>query len=129
MNLMCKAREIRQKASLKFNPAQLSNFVKFDGEIPVVDKDKLIMSVEDDALFCAALNNLFHWDYTTRFEHTTVFFEAVENIIYAGVYDEFRHLQITKVPIATVKGSNISAPYTYAKDTFAAIKENLSKKY
>lgn len=127
MNLMCKAREIHQQAALRFNPERLSHFIKFDDAVPIVDKDKLIESTHDEALFCAALNNLFHWDYTTNLKTTTIYFEVCSKIIFAGVYDESEHRRINRVPIATVKGSDASAPYTYTDETFAEIQKKLTK--
>lgn len=126
-NLMFKAREIHQEAALKFNPERLSDFIKFVDALPLVDKDKLIETTQDEALFCAALNNIFRWDYTTDLKTTTIFFEVGERIIYAGVYDENEHRQITRVSIATVKGSNLSALYTYTEETFVKIQKKLTK--
>lgn len=126
-NLMSKAREIHNEAALKFNPERLSDFIKFVDGLPLVDKDRLIESTQDDALFCAVLNNIFRWDYTTDFKAMTIFFEVGERIIYAGVYDENERRRITRVPIATVKGSDLSAPYTYPEETFAEIQKKLTE--
>lgn len=127
INLISKATEIHKEAALKFSPERLSDFIKFVDALPLVDKDKLIESTQDEALFCTALNNTFRWDYTTDFKTTTVFFEVGERIIYAGAYDENEGRKITRVPIATVKGSNLSALYTYPEETFAEIQKKLTE--
>ena len=105
-NLMSKAREIHNEAALKFNPERLSDFIKFVDALPLVDKDRLIESTQDEALFCAVLNNIFRWDYTTDFKATTIFFEVGERIIYAGVYDDEKSDRWIKKRLAYLQAFN-----------------------
>lgn len=87
----------RHRAYKRFNPAILAKAAKGE-RFAVVDKREVIKNEDDAELFLTALNCIYGWDYKTKVDGLTVYFERSHNgTMFYGVFDEVTHMKITKI--------------------------------
>lgn len=107
-----KMQDVFNFASDLFSPTNLLRFIKReDGGVVTVDEEGMCSTVEERKLWWVAMSANFGWDFSSP-EASTVYLEAVDGLIYGGIFDRALKKKMTRRVLAA--GSQaIKAPYIY----------------
>jgi hypothetical protein len=114
------ALDVHIKASEKFNPYVLKDYLTRTEEgVVIVDRSRLLKTKDDERLFYVILNRDYLWNY--RYSETATIYFAVEDAkVYGGVYEPGVGCHSKRL-IAEISSGHLVHHYIYSAPTLAEI--------
>lgn len=118
-------KSVLSESSKRFNPINLCKYLtRSPGGVVYVDPSRAIQSGDDSCYFAVTMHEDYGWDFSDS-KSSTIYFQAVENIILGGIYNIETGVRTAPRVIVVSHSDDLSRAYICSSNVIDQLRKKI----